>query len=207
MFDVLNSISVHVLQLPTDKNGRIAIVSASIVMPDGRIVSDVCSASPRTPFENEDTLEIAKNRVINVVKQKAESYIQNHQNISQNASQDDKNRFRGGGGKPASRNQLSLIRNKAQEQRKNSEELAETSLLMFLEKGLDPVQGVFDLHIPDSSALLEPSEKTKLGRTRGVFSGHGRTPKSMAFSLVAAISPNRWHTRLTCPEAASGHTA
>lgn len=124
MFDVLNSISVHVLQLPTDKNGKTAIVSASIVMPDGRIVSDVCSASPRSPFENEDTLEIAKNRVINVVKQKAESYIQNHQNISQNASQDDKNRFRGGGGKPASRNQLSLIRNKAQEQRKNPEELA-----------------------------------------------------------------------------------
>ena len=27
MFDVLNSISVHVLQLPTDKNGRIAIAS------------------------------------------------------------------------------------------------------------------------------------------------------------------------------------
>lgn len=168
MFDVSNSISVHVLQLPNDKNGRIAIVSASIVMPDGRIVSDVCSASPRSPFENEDTLEIAKNRVINVVKQKAESYIQNHQNISQNASQDDKNRFRGGG-KPASRNQLSLIRNKAQEQRKNPEELAETSLRMFLEKGLDPVQSVFDLHIPDSSALLDPSEKTKLGRTRGRF--------------------------------------
>lgn len=123
MFDILNSISVHVLQLPNDKNGRIAIVSASIVMPDGRIVSDVYSASPRSPFENEDTLEIAKNRVINAVKQKAESYIQNHQNISQNASQDDKNRFRGGG-KPASRNQLSLIRNKAQEQRKNPEELA-----------------------------------------------------------------------------------
>ena len=60
MFDVLNSISVHVLQLPTDKNGKTAIVSASIVMPDGRIVSDVCSASPRSPFENEDTLEIAK---------------------------------------------------------------------------------------------------------------------------------------------------
>ena len=73
MFDVLNSISVHVLQLPNDKNGRIAIVSASIVMPDGRLVSDVCSASPRSPLENEDTLEIAKNRVINVVKQKAES--------------------------------------------------------------------------------------------------------------------------------------
>ena len=92
-------------------------------MPDRRVTNDVCSASPRSPFENEDTLEIAKNRVINVVKQKAESYIQNHQNISQNASQDDKNRFRGGG-KPASRNQLSLIRNKAQEQRKNPEELA-----------------------------------------------------------------------------------
>ena len=41
MFDVSNSISVHVLQLPNDKNGRTAIVSSSIVMPDGRIVSDV----------------------------------------------------------------------------------------------------------------------------------------------------------------------
>ena len=69
MFDVSNSISVHVLQLPNDKNGRTAIVSSSIVMPDGRIVSDVCSASPRSPFENEDTLEIAKNRVINVHSQ------------------------------------------------------------------------------------------------------------------------------------------
>lgn len=53
-------ISVHVLQLPNDKNGRTAIVSASMVMPDGRIISDVCSVSPRSPFENEDTLEIAK---------------------------------------------------------------------------------------------------------------------------------------------------
>ena len=124
MFDVLNSISVHVLQLPNDKNGKTAIVSASIVMPDGRIVSDVCSASPRSPFENEDTLEIAKNRVINSIKQKAEPYIKNHRNISQDGSQDDKSRFKGGGDKPASRSQLSLIRNKAQERGKNPEELA-----------------------------------------------------------------------------------
>ena len=108
-------------------------------------------------------LELTKNKVLNLLNKRL-NFPTNHQNISQNASQDDKNRFRGGG-KPASRNQLSLIRNKAQEQRKNSEELAETSLLMFLEKGLDPVQGVFDLHIPDSSVLLDPSEKTKLGRT------------------------------------------
>ena len=40
---------------------------------------------------------------------------------------------------------------------------------MFLEKGLDPVQSVFDLHIPDSSALLDPSEKTKLA-AREAFS-------------------------------------
>lgn len=124
MFHTSNSIAVHVLQIPNDQNGKTAIVSASLVMPDGRVINDVCSVSPRSPFEKEDTLEIAKNRVINAVKQKAESYIQNHQNISQNASQGDKNRFRGGGGKPASRNQLSLIRNKAQEQRKNPEELA-----------------------------------------------------------------------------------
>ena len=117
-------ISVHVLQLPNDKNGMTAIVSASIVIPDGRIISDVCSVSPCSPFENEDTLEIAKNRVINAVKQKAKPYIQNHQNISQNGFQDDKSKFKGGGDKPASRNQLALIRNKAQEQRRNPEELA-----------------------------------------------------------------------------------
>ena len=70
MFDVLNSISVHVLQLPTDKNGRIAIVSASIVMPDGRVVSDICSVSPRSPFKNEDTLELAKNKVIKLLNKK-----------------------------------------------------------------------------------------------------------------------------------------
>ena len=122
--NTLEIISVHVLQLPNDKNGRTAIVSASMVMPDGRIISDVCSVSPRSPFENEDTLEIAKNRVINTVKQKAKPYIQNHQNISQNATQDDKSKFKGGGDKPASRNQLALIRNKAQEQRRNPEELA-----------------------------------------------------------------------------------
>ena len=124
MFDVSNSITVHVLQIPTDQNGKIAIVSASLVMPDGRVINDICSASPRSPFENEDTLEIAKNRVINSIKQKAEPYIKNHRNIFQDGSQDDKSRFKGGGDKPASRSQLSLIRNKAQERGKNPEELA-----------------------------------------------------------------------------------
>lgn len=92
-------------------------------MPDGRIISDVCSVSPRSPFENEDTLEIAKNRVINAVKQKTKPYIQKHK-TSLKATQDDKSKFKGGGDKPASRNQLALIRNKAQEQRRNPEELA-----------------------------------------------------------------------------------
>ena len=124
MFKISDAINVQVLQLPNDKNGRTAIVSANIIMTDGRVVSDVCSVSPRSPFENEDTLKLAKNRVINAVKQKAESYIQNHQQPSRNAIQDDKNKFKGGGDKPASRSQLSLIRNKAQAQRKNPEELA-----------------------------------------------------------------------------------
>lgn len=124
MFNASNSINVHVLQIPNDQNGKTAIVSASLVLPDGRVVSDICSASPCSPFENEDTLEIAKSRVINAVKQKAEPYIKNHRNISQDGSQDDKSRFKGGGDKPASRNQLALIRNKAQEQRRNPEELA-----------------------------------------------------------------------------------
>lgn len=124
MFHISNSIAVHVLQIPNNQNGKTAIVSANLVMTDGRVISDVCSVSPRSPFENEDTLEIAKNRVINAVKQKTKPYIQNHQNISQNATQDDKSKFKGGGDKPASRNQLALIRNKAQEQRRNPEELA-----------------------------------------------------------------------------------
>lgn len=124
MPNISDVINVHLVQIPSDKNGRIAIVSASLVMPDGRMVSDVCSVSHRSPFENEDTLELAKNKVINAVKQKAESYIQNHQQPSRNALQDDKSRFKGGGDKPACRSQLSLIRNKAQEQGKNPEELA-----------------------------------------------------------------------------------
>lgn len=116
-------ISVHVLQLPNDKNGRTAIVSASMVMPDGRIISDVCSVSPRSPFENEDTLEIAKNRVINAVKQKTESYIQNHQQPSKNAIQDDKSQFQGGGDKPASDKQIFLIQKLAEENGKDAKQL------------------------------------------------------------------------------------
>ena len=81
MFHTSNSIAVHVLQIPTDQNGKTVIVSASLVMPDGRVINDVCSVSPRSPFEKEDTLESAKNKVINAVKQKAEPYIKNNQNI------------------------------------------------------------------------------------------------------------------------------
>ena len=83
MLKISDAINVHVLQLPNDKNGRTAIVSANIIMTDGRVISDVCSESPRSPFEKEDTLELAKNRVINAVKQKAEPYIKNHQNLSE----------------------------------------------------------------------------------------------------------------------------
>lgn len=124
MLKISDVINVQVLHLPNDKNRKTAIVSASLMMPDGRVINDISSASPRSPFGNEDTLEIAKNKVINMLKQKAEPYIKNHQKFSQNGSQDDKSRFKGGGDKPASRSQLSLIRNKAQEQRRNPEELA-----------------------------------------------------------------------------------
>ena len=120
MLKISDAINVQVLQLPNDKNRKTAIVSASLVMPDGRVINDICSASPRSPFENENTLALAKNRVVNMIKQKAEPYIKN----PQNGSQDDKSRFKGGGDKPASRSQLSLIRNKAQERGKNPEELA-----------------------------------------------------------------------------------
>ena len=73
MLHISNSIAVHVLQIPNDQNGKNAIVYATLVIPDGRVVSDICSVSPRSPFEKEDPLEIAKNKVINAVKQKAES--------------------------------------------------------------------------------------------------------------------------------------
>ena len=78
MLKISDAINVQVLQLPNDKNGNTAIVSATIVMPDGRVVSDVCSVSPRSPFENENTLELAKNRVINAVKQKADQKPSKH---------------------------------------------------------------------------------------------------------------------------------
>ena len=119
MLKISDAINVQVLQLPNDKNGNTAIVSATIVMPDGRVVSDVCSVSPRSPFENENTLELAKNRVINAVKQKAEPYIKNHQNISQRDSQDDKSQFQGGGDKPATDKQIFLIQKLAEENGKD----------------------------------------------------------------------------------------
>lgn len=124
MFHTSNSIAVHVLQIPTDQNGKTAIVSASLVMPDGRVINDVCSVSPRSPFENEDTLELAKNKVINAVKQKAEPYIKNHQNISQNSSLDDKSKFQGGGDKPASDKQTYLIQKLSEEAGKNADQLS-----------------------------------------------------------------------------------
>ena len=123
MFKISDAINVQVLQLPNDKNGRTAIVSANIIMTDGRVVSDVCSVSPRSPFEKEDPLEIGKNKVINAVKQKAESYIQNHQQPSRNAIQDDKSQFQGGGDKPATDKQIFLIQKLAEENGKDAKQL------------------------------------------------------------------------------------
>ena len=123
MLKISDAINVQVLQLPNDKNGRTAIVSANIIMTDGRVISDVCSESPRSPFENENTLELAKNRVINAVKQKAEPYIKNHQNISQRDSQDDKSQFPGGGDKPATDKQIFLIQKLAEENGKDAKQL------------------------------------------------------------------------------------
>lgn len=123
MFHISNSIAVHVLQIPNDQNGKNAIVSASLVLPDGRVVSDICSVSPRSPFENEDTLELAKNKILNAVKQKAESYIQNHQQPSRNAIQDDKSQFQGGGDKPATDKQIFLIQKLAEENGKDAKQL------------------------------------------------------------------------------------
>ena len=70
MLHISNSIAVHVLQIPNDQNGKNAIVCATLVIPDGRVVSDICSVSPRSPFKNEDTLELAKNKVIKLLNKK-----------------------------------------------------------------------------------------------------------------------------------------
>lgn len=70
MLHISNSIAVHVLQIPNDQNGKNAIVYATLVIPDGRVVSDICSVSPRSPFKNEDTLELAKNKVIKLLNKK-----------------------------------------------------------------------------------------------------------------------------------------
>ena len=206
MFDVLNSISVHVLQLPTDKNGRIAIVSASIVMPDGRIVSDVCSASPRSPFENEDTLEIAKNRVINVVKQKADPISK----IIKTSLKMPLRTIRIDSGEeaslPAVINSPSFatrLRNKGKIQKSLPKRVSSC----FWKKVLIRSR-VFSISIsPIPPCSLIQAKKLNWAAREAVFSGHGRTPKSMAFSPAVAISPNRWHARLTCPEAAFGHTS
>ena len=66
---------------------------------------------------------MAKNRVINAVKQKAEPYIKNHQNISQRDSQDDKSQFQGGGDKPATDKQIFLIQKLAEENGKDAKQL------------------------------------------------------------------------------------
>lgn len=123
MLKISDAINVQVLQLPNDKNGRTAIVSANIIMTDGRVISDVCSISPRSPFENEDTLELAKNKIINSIKQKAEPYIKNHQNSSQRGSQDDKSQFQGGGDNPATDKQIFLIQKLAEENGKDAKQL------------------------------------------------------------------------------------
>lgn len=58
-------------------------------------------------------------------------------------------------------------------------ELAETSLRMFLEEGLDPFRSVFDLPIPDSSAFPNPNRKTELDRTHRSFVCCRMTPKHL----------------------------
>ena len=63
MLHISNSIAVHVLQIPNDKNGRTAIVSANLVMTDGRVISDVCSVSPHSPFEKKILLNWPKTRL------------------------------------------------------------------------------------------------------------------------------------------------
>ena len=68
MLHISNSIAVHVLQIPNNQNGKTAIVSANLVMTDGRVISDACSISHHIPFEKKDILELAKNKVINILK-------------------------------------------------------------------------------------------------------------------------------------------
>lgn len=137
MLKISDAINVHLIQIPTDKNGNTAIVSANLVMTDGRVISDVCSISPRSPFEKEDTLELAKKNVINSIKQKAEPYIKNHQNISQNGFRDDKSNFQGGGDKPASQKQIFLIQKLSEKSGKNAEQIC----ISTFEKQLSTLSG------------------------------------------------------------------
>ncbi len=63
MLHISNSIAVHVLQIPNDQNGKNAIVSATLVIPDGRVVSDICSVSPRSLLKRKIPLKSAKTRL------------------------------------------------------------------------------------------------------------------------------------------------
>lgn len=125
MFNVMSAINLHVLQLPSSQNGNTAIVSGSIVLPDGRAFSEVSSISPSTPFAQEDTLTAAMSDVTKKIEQKAQMGNGNREEAPRaEYRNNDKNQMNGGGNKPASRSQISFIRNKAQEQGKNPDGLA-----------------------------------------------------------------------------------
>ena len=122
MFNVSNAINVYVLQIPNDQNGNTAIVSGSVIMPDGKVVTDVSSYTPQTPFSHEDTLAIAKANVMRKVEERAS--LGGYGGRVDSFPSKEKSQMNGGGTKPASHNQLTFIRNKAQEQGRNAEELA-----------------------------------------------------------------------------------
>lgn len=120
MPNVIDAINIHVLQVPNSQNGNTAIVSASIILPDGRVITDASSCTPRGPFNDEDTLGTAKTEVIQKIKQKLHMSEERVQEAPRH-QETDKNKMNGGGNKPASPNQIGLICRLAQQE--NVEEL------------------------------------------------------------------------------------
>ena len=115
MFNISSEISTYVLQIPNDQNGNVAIVSASIVMPNGKVITDVASVYRPSILGGGDPIETARKAVLESIGQKAKGCIKDSTIPSQNVTQDDKNKFQGGGDKPASDKQISLIEKLSQE--------------------------------------------------------------------------------------------
>ena len=125
MFNVTDAINVHVLQVPNNQNGNTAVVSASVILPDGRVITDIASCASSSPFDDGDSLGTAKAEVIQKIKQRVSRGQQQVEQPRQSKEQDhDKSKLNGGGNKPASKGQITFIRNKAEELGMRADKLA-----------------------------------------------------------------------------------